>query len=274
MEFPFDLASLVGAPAGHAGPCVGLIDERVLRADSRGALCTVIEEMGRRSADAQGLRKPVTSGSCLGDHRLYLLVEGRVALGLLKVGRKRLFVEAPRNPKDFADVKAAFREIEPLCALDFYVHERCQRSGFGRQLFDTMLAREHVTPEQLGYDRPSPKLISFLKKHFGLSKYRPQNNNFVVFDAFFDPSADAAERGASSSRCERGTNRESSASHGRGYSAAAGNSTCRQVASDRANPARRPSSSAVRAGGHRDLFAASAESHPLHHHRRAAAPIF
>jgi len=44
--------------------------------------------------------------------------------------------------------------------------------------------REH--PAKLGYDRPSEKLIGFCAKHFGLKAYVPQNNNFVVFDAYFD----------------------------------------------------------------------------------------
>jgi len=28
-------------------------------------------------------------------------------------------------------------------------------------------------------------LFGFLKKHYGLSKFIPQNNNFVIFDQFF-----------------------------------------------------------------------------------------
>eukprot|EP00913_Durusdinium_trenchii_P001992 g1842.t2 len=122
-----------------------------------------------------------------------------------QVGRKRLFVEAPFAASDWADVRNAFQEIQPLCALDFYIHERYQRSGFGRQLFDAMLAHERSSPERatsgagrelLGYDRPSPKLLSFLSKHYGLRKYKPQNNNFVVYDDFWsqaeraDPRAD------------------------------------------------------------------------------------
>jgi len=161
-----------------------------LRTPSGTMLCTVLEELGQRSASAQGLKKPVTYGSSrgFGDQRVYLLVDGRMALGFLKVGPKRLFVAAPPTYHQrgaIADVQDAFREIEPLCALDFYIHERCQRSGLGRRLFDAMLAREQLTPCELGYDRPSPKLLAFLRKHYGLSKYRPQNNNFVVFNRFF-----------------------------------------------------------------------------------------
>jgi len=45
-----------------------------------------------------------------------------------------------------------------------------------------MLEVEKVTPDKLAYDRPSPKLIGFCAKHYGLKSYQPQNNNFVVFD--------------------------------------------------------------------------------------------
>ena len=49
-----------------------------------------------------------------------------------------------------------------------------------------MLACENVIPSQLAYDRPSPKLVGFLKKHYGLSNYIPQNNNFVIFSQYFE----------------------------------------------------------------------------------------
>ena len=48
-----------------------------------------------------------------------------------------------------------------------------------------MLDCEGVQPEKLGYDRPSPKLLGFLNKYFGLNSYVPQNNNFVVYKDYF-----------------------------------------------------------------------------------------
>ena len=48
-----------------------------------------------------------------------------------------------------------------------------------------MLKFENVKPGNLAYDRPSPKLISFLKKHYSLVNFTPQNNNFVVFKEYF-----------------------------------------------------------------------------------------
>jgi len=222
------------------GPYVSVVDDAALQADVSGALSTLLEELGKSSANAQGLRRPVTSGSCLGDQRVYLLLDGSKALGFLKVGRKRLFVEAPFASGDFADVKTAFQEIQPLCALDFYIHERYQRSGFGRQLFDAMLGRERcAAPEQLGYDRPSAKFLCFLKKHYGLCKYKPQNNNFVVFEDFWTQSRPERSKDGSLQNC-------------------------RQSASERSRPARQE--------GQKDLFAARTAEHQ--HVARRAAPIF
>jgi len=48
-----------------------------------------------------------------------------------------------------------------------------------------MLAYEKVNACNIGYDRPSPKLIGFLRKHYQLTNYLPQNNNYVVFKEYF-----------------------------------------------------------------------------------------
>jgi alpha-tubulin N-acetyltransferase 1 len=52
-------------------------------------------------------------------------------------------------------------------------------------MFEKMLEVENISPRRIAYDRPSSKLISFLKKHYCLEKYIPQNNNFIVFDDYF-----------------------------------------------------------------------------------------
>jgi alpha-tubulin N-acetyltransferase 1 len=49
-----------------------------------------------------------------------------------------------------------------------------------------MVEEEGVAPHRLGYDKPSEKLIAFLGKHYGLKRYVPQANNYVVFNAYFD----------------------------------------------------------------------------------------
>lgn len=188
MDFAFNVATCVGAPSGHVGPYVGYIDEGLMRGSRSSQLCTVLDAVGKASAVAQGLRKPVTLGTqYLLGQRIYLLADSRRALGLLKVGTKRLFVVAPTaRGSEGSTVQDTFQEINPLCALDFYVHESCQRSGFGRLIVDAMLSKERLRPEQLAFDRPSPKFLAFLQKHFGLAHFRQQSNNFVVFDEYFE----------------------------------------------------------------------------------------
>lgn len=52
------------------------------------------------------------------------------AVGLLKIGRKKLFM---------FDLAGYQHEVEPLCILDFYIHESKQRTGCGKVLFEYML---------------------------------------------------------------------------------------------------------------------------------------
>merc|ERR1719277_466256 len=59
-----------------------------------------------------------------------------------------------------------------------------------------MLKAEGVSAERMAYDRPSQKFLAFLQKHFGLSKYTPQSNHFVVFDRYFSTAASAATQRA------------------------------------------------------------------------------
>ena len=61
--------------------------------------------------------------------------------------------------------------MEPVCLLDFYVHESCQRLGIGKKLFDMMLEHEKILPNKVAYDRPSNLLLNFLKKYFGLADF-------------------------------------------------------------------------------------------------------
>ncbi|XP_039625949.1 alpha-tubulin N-acetyltransferase 1 isoform X3 [Polypterus senegalus] len=141
---------------------------------------------GRRSmaGKAQGLTAPVTSAVKLQSsrHVVYLLKDEKangargIVIGFLKVGYKKLFL---------LDQRGTHIEVEPLCVLDFYVHESVQRHGYGKEIFDFMLLQERVNPHQLAFDRPSQRFLSFLRKHYHLSASVPQVNNFVVFEGFF-----------------------------------------------------------------------------------------
>ena len=77
-------------------------------------------------------------------------------------------------------------EINPLCVLDFYTYESCQRKGYGKIMFNEMLSKEKIEARKMGFDRPSPKFINFLNKYYELKDYVPQNNNFVVFKDYFN----------------------------------------------------------------------------------------
>lgn len=49
-----------------------------------------------------------------------------------------------------------------------------------------MLYNEKMHPSKIAIDRPSLKCLNFMNKYFGLNKYFPQNNSYVIFDDYFD----------------------------------------------------------------------------------------
>ncbi|KAK9904321.1 hypothetical protein WJX75_009107 [Coccomyxa subellipsoidea] len=51
----------------------------------------------------------------------------------------------------------------------------------GRAFLNT----EKETATSIAFDTPSPKLLGFLKKHYGLMHYTPQDNKFLVFPEFW-----------------------------------------------------------------------------------------
>lgn len=150
-------------------------------------LNNVIDKMGDASSFAQGIHIPITSSSNFksSDYVLYLKVQGNKCYGLIKTGYKNLFV------REYSS--SAMINIKPLCILDFYVNEMCQRAGHGKDLFKCVLEMEKINPKMLAYDRPSYKFLSFLKKHYGLYDYFPQSNNFVVFKEYFDTISEQNE---------------------------------------------------------------------------------
>ena len=143
---------------------------------------TLVDMMGQYSAKAQRLPATITSFKKLqmntDKQKVYFYSQNKKCYGYLKIGYKKLFIST-----EFGEIK----EINPLCVLDFYVTEEVQRQGIGKKLFDLMLEDTGARPEKIAYDRPSEKLLKFLGKHFGLKRYLPQNNNFVVFSQYFSP---------------------------------------------------------------------------------------
>ncbi|CAL1287211.1 unnamed protein product [Larinioides sclopetarius] len=141
----------------------------------------VLDSIGIASAQAQDLHSPITTFKKLfssSQQKIYTIRdinEPRMIIGMLKVGMKRLFV---------CDDVGAYHEVDPLCVLDFYIHESKQRCGFGHELFDAMLKAEALDPVQLAIDRPSFKCLAFLEKHYNLKQPLRQNNNFVIYPGF------------------------------------------------------------------------------------------
>ncbi|KAG8199033.1 hypothetical protein JTE90_021046 [Oedothorax gibbosus] len=144
---------------------------------------TVIDALGRASARAQNLHSAITTLKKLlnsSQQKIYIIrdaTQSRSVIGMLKVGIKRLFVR---------DDMGAHHEVDPVCILDFYVHESTQRCGFGHELFNAMLQAEGLKPEKLAVDRPSFKCLAFLEKHYNLRDPVQQNNNFVIYPGFLD----------------------------------------------------------------------------------------
>ncbi|KNE63909.1 hypothetical protein AMAG_08970 [Allomyces macrogynus ATCC 38327] len=152
----------------------------------------VLDALGAASAKAQCLKTPITSVKRLldTDHRIYMLrvptppsdepgsasPSGKPStwsvVGFLKVATKKLYLN---------DGTGQLKADTPLCVLDFYVVEGCQRQGNGKTLFEAMLERENASPKDLAYDRPSPRMRAFLAKNYGLVEAHAQPNNYVLF---------------------------------------------------------------------------------------------
>ncbi|KAK2164424.1 hypothetical protein NP493_1405g00037 [Ridgeia piscesae] len=190
MEFPFNINSIFPNE-------ITLLDKRLTIGENgsnefrrnKDQLVSVINQMGIASSKAQGLNTVITSASRLtvsADH-LYVLKDTDAnngygaAVGILRVGQKKLFVY---------DRDGNNHELEPLCVLDFYVHESRQRTGCGKKLFQFMLQTEQRRPVDFAVDRPSPKFLAFLAKHYNLKVLIPQVNNFVIFEGFFTNNVD------------------------------------------------------------------------------------
>jgi alpha-tubulin N-acetyltransferase 1 len=143
-------------------------------------LVSLINELGQASAREQNLGHVITTFNTFAgsDTKLYILVsdDSRTALGFLKTGPRHLFLW---------DHAGEQHEIQPLCLLDFFVCPSQQRKGYGRRLVNRMLEEEELEMKQVPIDRPSRLCLAFMKKHFGLERYLPQANNFVVFEQFW-----------------------------------------------------------------------------------------
>ncbi|GAB0100596.1 Alpha-tubulin N-acetyltransferase [Sergentomyia squamirostris] len=186
MEFRFNVAQYFKTPiikvTNTLLPAAKYEDKRAVL-DATSKISEIINDVGEASARAQGLTRAVTTAQKLrnSDHIVYLMSEKQgkngVVTGLLKVGVKSLYV---------FDADGETHKVNAPCVLDFYIHESRQRAGLGKVLFQYMLDQENYQPQQLAIDRPSDKLVGFLRKHYALTQTIPQMNNFVVYEQFFN----------------------------------------------------------------------------------------
>ena len=178
MEFNFDCVQSLGCDENGFAILEGSYQNRIVPGYIL-FVKEILNSMGEASSRAQRLNTTITSAHkfFISNHRIFIKAEQNKVLGFIKVGAKKLFLR---------DRIYNYHEVNALCVLDFYVHESTQRRGIGKQLFDYMLKFEKKIPTELAYDRPSPKLLSFLRKYFGLNDFIQQNNNYVVFDDFFN----------------------------------------------------------------------------------------
>ncbi|XP_036344026.1 alpha-tubulin N-acetyltransferase 1-like, partial [Rhagoletis pomonella] len=161
--------------------------------------------LGQLSAVAQNLTKPVTTAQKLrsSDNQVvYLMADvgdcdgrGDEVIGLLKIGTKDLYL--------FDELGQTRKVDKAPCILDFYIHDSRQRTGLGKKLFQTMLSEEKWVPVKCSVDRPSEKLLGFLKKHYGLERTIPQANHFVLYDGFFEREGEGSNEKASEMRRSR-----------------------------------------------------------------------
>ncbi|KAG4106051.1 hypothetical protein H8356DRAFT_1630709 [Neocallimastix lanati (nom. inval.)] len=138
-----------------------------------------IVTLGKESAKWQDLKYPITTLDILENHAeqiLYIICgKDNEIIGYLKVGRKKLYLY---------DKTGSCHESMPLSVLDFLITTVHQKKGIGHYLFEYVLKKENADVSNIAYDRPSKRLISFLKKFYNFSKDIPQYNNFMIFENF------------------------------------------------------------------------------------------
>ena len=134
----------------------------------------------------------------------YDISDNNNMIGYVKYGYKHLFLYTKQG-------KVIEKDI--LCVLDIYVLESKQRNGIGKLLLEHVLRNEHpvnksiivqyynkyntfppleclqlqyqLIPCQLAYDRPSPKLISFMRKNYNYVHNDLQPNKYMLFEDFW-----------------------------------------------------------------------------------------
>ena len=152
-----------------------------LDADSRSCFEKHIDHLGVQSGVSQALNGPITTFSKLLASPSHVTItysdDNNIPIGFIKYGSKDLYFYKKNGE--------VVQKVNHICLLDFYVSEIIQRSGIGLTLFRSMMdAIGHPMPCTLAYDRPSPKLILFMAKHFNLTLPDLQPNKYTIFEGY------------------------------------------------------------------------------------------
>jgi len=133
MEFGYRIAELFPNEISVVGNdliplgCPAL--QKLGKKGVRVQMTDILDKMGKASAAAQSLHEIITSSEKLansdGDQKVYFLCDfaSNQVVGLLKIGKKKLFIY---------DQAGVLHELNPICVLDFYIHESRQRVGCGK----------------------------------------------------------------------------------------------------------------------------------------------
>jgi len=178
MEFNFDCEEILVCDRNGFSILEGSCHNKIVPG-YKAYIKEILDKMGELSSKSQNLLVNVTTTNKFfpSDHCLIIKAEKNKVLGYIKVGPKKLFLR---------DRICNYHERKTLCVLDFYIYDTEQRSNLGREIFDYMLNYKNIEPGELAYDRPTLRFLSFLKRNYGLENFITQDNNFTIFEEFFE----------------------------------------------------------------------------------------
>ena len=178
MEFNFDCEEILVCDKNGFSILEGAHHNKI-EPGYKAYIREILDKMGELSSKSQNLLVNITTTNRFfpSDQCLIIKANKNKVLGYIKVGPKKLFLR---------DRVCNYHERKTLCVLDFYIYDTEQRTTLGREIFDFMLNYKNIEPGELAYDRPTLRFLSFLKRNYGLENFINQENNFTIFDEFFE----------------------------------------------------------------------------------------
>ena len=178
MQFSFDCEEILDCDKNGYSILEGACHNKI-RPGYKAYIKEILDKMGELSSKSQNLLVNITTTNRFfpSDQCLIIKADKNKVLGYIKVGPKRLFLR---------DRICNYHERKTLCVLDFYIYDTEQRKGLGKEIFDFMLNYKKINPGELAYDRPTLRFLAFLKRNYGLENYIQQENNFTIYDEFFE----------------------------------------------------------------------------------------